>query len=73
MLRPNHLLKHGIPASIEEKKQLAYNKKHGITLVVIRPVQESLRVKKEDEDDLAVAEDVSTKDVKSWSSNLKRK
>ena len=55
------------------EKQLAYNKKHGITpRSVIRPVQESLRVKKEDEDDLAVAEDVSTKDVKKLVKQLEK-
>ena len=46
------------------KKQIDYNKKHGITpKSVVRPVQESLRVKKEEEDELAVAEDVSSKDA----------
>ena len=55
------------------EKQLAYNKKYGITpRSVIRPVQESLRVKKEDEDDLAVAEDVSTKDVKKLVKQLEK-
>ena len=55
------------------EKQLAYNKKHGITpRSVIRPVQESFRVKKEDEDDLAVAEDVSTKDVKKLVKQLEK-
>ena len=39
---------------------------------MIRPVQESLRVKKEDEDDLAVAEDVSTKDVKKLVKQLEK-
>ena len=53
------------------EKQLAYNKKHGITpQSVIRPVQESLRVKKEEDDELAVAEDVSSKDAKKLAKQL---
>ena len=53
------------------EKQLAYNKKHGITpQSVIRPVQESLRVKKEENDELAVAEDVSSKDAKKLAKQL---
>ena len=58
---------------VSKRKQLAYNKKYGITpRSVIRPVQESLRVKKEDEDDLAVAEDVSIKDVKKLVKQLEK-
>ena len=55
-------------------KQMAYNQKHGITpRSVIRPVQESLRVKKEEEeDDLAVAEDVSSKDAKRLAKQLEK-
>lgn len=55
------------------EKQLAYNKKHGITpQSVIRPVQESLRVKKEEDDELAVAEDVSSKDAKKLAKQLEK-
>ena len=55
------------------EKQLAYNKKHGITpKSVIRPVQESLRVKKEEDDELAVAEDVSSKDAKKLAKQLEK-
>jgi excinuclease ABC subunit B len=55
-------------------KQIAYNEEHGITpRSVIRPVQESLRVKKEEEeDDLAVAEDVSSKDAKKLAKQLEK-
>ena len=55
-------------------KQIAYNEKHGITpRSVIRPVQESLRVKKEEEEDnLAVAEDVSSKDAKKLAKQLEK-
>ncbi len=55
-------------------KQMAYNQKHGIIpRSVIRPVQESLRVKKEEEeDDLAVAEDVSSKDAKRLAKQLEK-
>ena len=55
-------------------KQIAYNQEHGITpRSVIRPVQESLRVKKdEEEDDLAVAEDVSSKDAKKLAKQLEK-
>ena len=55
------------------EKQKAYNKKHGITpRSVMRPVQESLRVKKEEEDELAVAEDVSSKDAKKLAKQLEK-
>ena len=55
------------------EKQLAYNKKHGITpQSVIRPVQESLRVKKLEDDELAVAEDVSSKDAKKLAKQLEK-
>ena len=55
-------------------KQIAYNQEHGITpRSVIRPVQESLRVKKEEEEDnLAVAEDVSSKDAKKLAKELEK-
>ena len=55
-------------------KQMAYNQKHGITpRSVIRPVQESLRVKKEqEEDDLAVAEEVSSRDAKKLAKQLEK-
>jgi len=55
-------------------KQIAYNQEHGITpRSVIRPVQESLRVKKdEEEDNLAVAEDVSSKDAKKLAKQLEK-
>ena len=55
-------------------KQIAYNEEHGITpRSVIRPVQESLRVKKEEEEDnLAVAEDVSSKDAKKLAKQLEK-
>ena len=55
-------------------KQIAYNEKHGITpRSVIRPVQESLRIKKEEEEDnLAVAEDVSSKDAKKLAKQLEK-
>ena len=55
-------------------KQIAYNEEHGITpRSVIRPVQESLRVKKdEEEDNLAVAEDVSSKDAKKLAKQLEK-
>ncbi|MAH26687.1 MAG: excinuclease ABC subunit B [Opitutae bacterium] len=55
-------------------KQIAYNEEHGITpRSVIRPVQESLRVKKEEEEDnLAVAEDVSSKDAKKLAKELEK-
>ena len=36
----------------------------------MRPVQESLRVKKEEDDELAVAEDVSSKDAKKLAKQL---
>ena len=54
--------------------QIAYNQEHGITpRSVIRPVQESLRVKKdEEEDNLAVAEDVSSKDAKKLAKQLEK-
>ena len=56
------------------EKQIAYNQEHGITpRSVIRPVQESLRVKKEEgEEDLAVAEDVSSKDAKKLAKQLEK-
>ena len=55
------------------EKQKAYNKKHGIApRSVMRPVQESLRVKKEEEDELAVAEDVSSKDAKKLAKQLEK-
>jgi excinuclease ABC subunit B len=56
------------------EKQMAYNEKNGITpRSVIRPVQESLRVKKEDEEDnLAVAEEVSSKDAKKLAKQLEK-
>ena len=55
------------------EKQKAYNKKHGITQEVYAwPVQESLRVKKEEEDELAVAEDVSSKDAKKLAKQLEK-
>ena len=55
------------------EKQIAYNKKNGITpRSVIRPVQESLRVKKEENDELAVAEDVSSKDAKKLAKQLEK-
>ena len=55
------------------EKQKAYNKKHGITpRSVMRPVQESLRVKKVEEDELAVAEDVSSKDAKKLAKQLEK-
>ena len=55
------------------EKQLAYNKKYGITpRSVIRPVQESLRVKKEEDDELAVAEEVSSKDAKKLAKQLEK-
>ena len=55
-------------------KQIAYNEEHGITpRSVIRPVQESLRVKKEEEEEnLAVAEDVSSKDAKKLAKQLEK-
>ena len=59
--------------SVPQRKQKAYNKKHGITpRSVMRPVQESLRVKKEEEDELAVAEDVSSKDAKKLAKQLEK-
>ncbi|MDG1325468.1 MAG: excinuclease ABC subunit UvrB [Opitutales bacterium] len=47
-------------------KQMAYNEEHGITpQSVIRPLQESLRTKKEESEDLlAVSENVSKEDVR---------
>ena len=39
---------------------------------VIRPVQESLRIKKEEDDELAVAEDVSSKDAKKLAKQLEK-
>ena len=56
------------------EKQMTYNEKHGITpRSVIRPVQESLRVKKEDEEDnLVVAEEVSSKDTKKLAKQLEK-
>ena len=55
------------------EKQIAYNKKYGITpRSVIRPVQESLRVKKDDDDQLSVAEDVSSRDVKKLIKQLEK-
>ena len=55
------------------EKQIAYNKTHGITpRSVIRPVQESLRVKKADEDEMMVAEDVSSKDAAKLAKQLEK-
>lgn len=55
------------------EKQIAYNKTHGITpRSVIRPVQESLRVKKADEDEMIVAEDVSSKDAVKLAKQLEK-
>jgi len=47
-------------------KQMAYNEEHGITpQSVIRPLQESLRSKKEESEDLlAVSENVSKEDIR---------
>ena len=56
------------------EKQMAYNEKYGIVpQSVIRPVQESLRGKMKEEDDtLAVAEDVSAKEAKKRAKQLEK-
>ena len=55
------------------EKQMAYNEKHGITPIgVTRPIQESLVEKKEEEDLLAVSEDVSKKDIKKLLKQLEK-
>ena len=56
------------------EKQMAYNLEHGIIPQgVSRPIQESLRLKKEeDEDILAVSEGVSAKEVKSLVKQLEK-
>ena len=55
------------------EKQMAYNEKHGIIPKgVNRPIQESLVKKKEEEDLLAVSEDVSKKDIKKLLKQLEK-
>ncbi len=61
--------------SYRREKQLAYNQKHGIEpQSVVRPVQESLSQKKEkaEEDELAVSEKVSAKELKNMIRELER-
>ena len=55
------------------EKQMAYNKKYGIIPKgVSRPIQESLVEKKEEEDLLAVSENVSKKEVKKLLKQLEK-
>jgi excinuclease ABC subunit B len=55
------------------EKQMAYNEKHGIIPKgVNRPIQESLVKKKEEEDLLAVSENVSKKDIKKLLKQLEK-
>ena len=55
------------------EKQMAYNKKYGIVPKgVSRPIQESLVEKKEEEDLLAVSENVSKKEVKKLLKQLEK-
>ena len=61
--------------SYRREKQLSYNQKHGIEpQSVVRPVQESLSQKKEkaEEDELAVSEKVSAKELKNMIRELER-
>ena len=55
-------------------KQMAYNEEHGITpQSVIRPLQESLRSKKEESEDLlAVSENVSKEDIRKLLKDLEK-
>jgi len=55
-------------------KQMAYNQEHGITpQSVIRPLQESLRSKKEESEDLlAVSENVSKEDIRKLLKELEK-
>ncbi|MBT7406874.1 MAG: excinuclease ABC subunit UvrB [Opitutae bacterium] len=55
-------------------KQMAYNEEHGITpQSVIRPLQESLRSKKEESEDLlAVSENVSKEDIRKLLKELEK-
>ena len=56
------------------EKQMAYNEEHGITpQSVIRPLQESLRSKKEESEDLlAVSENVSKEDIRKLLKELEK-
>ena len=55
-------------------KQMAYNEEHGITpQSVIRPLQESLRSKKEESEDLlAVSENISKEDIRKLLKELEK-
>lgn len=59
--------------SYRREKQIAFNKKHGIVpRSVSRPIQKSLVEKKEEEDLLAVSENVSSKEIKGLVRKLER-